>query len=493
MPDTTPTNGNGHHVPRAPIAIIGLGCVLPDAPDVPRFWQNLIDGRSSIREVPKDRWDPALFHSADRADLDRTYSKLGAFVTDFALDTRRFRIPPNVVKAMDAAQLWALSAAQQALADAGYDAKPFDRSRCGVVLGATGSEEVRTPTALRVYFPWIRDKILKAPSVAAMAPADRDRLIAEFEERFKDGLPRVTEDTMPGELSNIIAGRVANLLDLSGPNFTTDAACASGAAAIDAAVKALQARDVDLVLTGGIDHNQGPTMYVKFSRIGALSGTGSFPFDERADGFIMGEGAVVLLLKRLEDAERDGDRVHAIIRGVGSSSDGKGKGITAPNVEGQVTALRRAYVESGIGPEGIDYVEAHGTGTVVGDAAEIEALRRVYGPGPRATGPVPLGSVKSNIGHLKAASAAAGVLKAVLALRERTLPPSLGYRTPSPHLRLHESPFHVHTTTAPWPAPPMGRPRRAAVSSFGFGGTNFHLVLEEAVAADARLWPLLLA
>jgi acyl transferase domain-containing protein len=480
---------NGRAGYHEPVAIIGLGCVLPDAPDVPTFWANLRSGRCSIREVPRDRWDPRLYYTPDRSDADRSYSKIGSFVTDFVPDTRRHRMPPNVLKAMDAGQLWALAAAEQALADAGYDARPFDRSRCAVILGATGSEEMRTPTALRVYFPYIRAALESTAQVRSLPEEERGRFLAEAEAAYKAGLPRVTEDTMPGELANVIAGRVANLLNLRGPNFVTDAACASSAAAIDAACKALRAHEADVVLTGGADRNQGISMFVKFCRIGALSATGSFPFDERADGFVMGEGAVVLLLKRLRDAERDGDRVYAVVRGVGASSDGKGKGITAPNVEGQVEALRRALDDAGLHADDVDAIEGHGTGTVVGDAAEAEALRRVYLP--RSAAPLPIGSVKSNLGHLKSAAGALSVLKAALALHHGELPPTLGVGRPSPHLRLDGSPLRVATEATRWPE--TDRPRRIGVSCFGFGGSNFHLVLEQAQRTEARLWPLLVA
>jgi acyl transferase domain-containing protein len=485
----TTAGANGHRRLRDPIAIIGLGCVLPDAPDVPTFWRNLAAGRCSITEVPRERWDPDLFWSPDRRAPDRTYSKIGAFVRDFRLDPRRFRVPPRVLAAMDAAQLWALAAVDEAWRDAGYDTRPFDRDRCAVILGATGSEEVRTPTALRVYFPLVRRLLESTPSWAQLEAAARAQLLEEAEEAFLRALPPVTEDTMPGELSNVIAGRVANAFDLRGKNFTTDAACASSAAAIEAAVHALQNHECDLALTGGVDHNQGVSMYVKFCRLGALSARGSHPFDARADGFVMGEGAAIFLLKRLDDAQRDGDPIHAVIRGVGASSDGRGRAITAPSVEGQVQCVRNALANAGVGPETIDYVEAHGTGTVVGDAVEVAALRRVFDE-HRPMGSVYLGSVKSNIGHLKSASAAAAVLKTVLALREGVIPPSLGFETPAPQVPLPGSPFRVPPEQEPWPRA-YERPRRAGVSSFGFGGTNFHLVLEAAPAAEARLWPLL--
>jgi len=479
------TNGSSS---REPIAIVGLGCVLPDAHDVATFWSNLERGHCSIREVPRERWDPALYYSPDRRDGDRTYSKIGSFIPPNGNHSLRHRIPPSVVKSTDAGQLWALEAADQALQDAGYHERAFDRERCAVILGATGSEEMRTPTALRVYLPHVWSMLESAPTVQALPEASRRQLQVEVERAYKTTMPSVTEDTMPGELANVMAGRVANVLNLRGPNFVTDAACASSAIALDAACKSLRSHEVDAVLTGGSDRNQGVSMFVKFCRLGALSANGSFPFDERADGFVMGEGAVVFLLKRLSDARRDGDRVYATVRGVGTSSDGRGRAITAPNVEGQVAALQRALTSAGVPARDVDAIECHGTGTAVGDVVEVESLRRVYGDRPAAE-PLWIGSVKSNLGHLKSAAGALSVLKAVLALHHGRLPPTIGVTKPNPRLKLEESPLRIATQAVDL-APP-GRPARIGVSCFGFGGTNVHVILESAAERDATPWPLL--
>ena len=249
---------------------------------------------------------------------------------------------------------------------------------------------------------------------------------------------------------------------------------------MSAAVEGLVQRDYDAVLTGGIDRNMGVTSYVKFCKIGALSATGTRPYADGADGFVMGEGAAVFLLKRLADAERDGDTVLSVLRGIGGSSDGKGKGITAPNPIGQKLAIRRAWEKARLDPRSCSLVEGHGTSTKVGDSVELESLAEGVGAAGLPAGSIPIGSVKSNIGHLKAAAGAAGMLKAVLALRDKVLPPSLHWERPNPNLDWRVSPFTVNTELREWPAPPCGV-RRAGVSAFGFGGTNFHVVLEEHV------------
>ena len=291
-------------------------------------------------------------------------------------------------------------------------------------------------------------------------------------------VPAVTEDTMPGELSNVIAGRVANIFNFSGPNFVTDAACASSFAALQAAIAGLVEKQFDYALSGGIDRNMGVESFVKFCKIGALSPDGSRPYAEGANGFVMGEGGAVFLLKRLEDAEREGDKIYAVVRGVGGSSDGKGKGITAPNPLGQQRAIERAWQDAGLSPATAGYFEGHGTSTKVGDVAEVQSLVSVLAPLGIKAGQIGLGSVKSNIGHLKSAAGAAGLLKTILSLHEQTLLPSVNFERPNPEIDFAHLPVRVETVSHDWQRPSEGV-RRAGISSFGFGGTNFHVVIEE--------------
>jgi len=466
---------------RDAIAIVGIGAVMPDAGDAPTFWRNIKDGRCSIGEVPPDRWDASLYYDPDHAAPDRTYSKIGGFVRSF--DWKPFDwklpIPPTVGEAMDRAQKWGIIASRQALLDFGYPERGLDRSRTAVILGNAMAGDMHYLTAARILSPEIVEELRRTPSFAALPEQTRQALTDELGQGVDSRFPPITEDTMPGELSNIIAGRVAALFDLHGPNFVTDAACASSMASLTAAVDGLREGSFDAVLTGGIDANMGPTPFIKFSKIGALSATGSRPYDQGADGFIMGEGAAVFLLRRLEDAERDGDQIYAVIRGFGGSSDGKGKGIVAPNPAGQVRAMTRAWEAAGCDPRSATLIEGHGTSTAVGDAVELQCLEEVFGGEGRAPGSLALGSVKSNIGHLKGAAGAAGLLKATLALHEKVLPPSLGWVRPGSDAPLSGA-VKVNVELRPWPTPECGV-RWAGVSSFGFGGTNFHAVLEEYV------------
>ncbi|GAB3888594.1 hypothetical protein GCM10029964_056540 [Kibdelosporangium lantanae] len=338
-------------------------------------------------------------------------------------------------------------------------------------------------TALRINFPEFVRELERSATFAGLAKKTRAAIVEETRHGMASVLPAITEDTMPGELSNILAGRVANLFDLRGPSYVTDAACASGLAAMAAAVEGLVNHEYDYVLTGGIDRNMGVAAFVKFCKIGALSATGTRPYGEGADGFVMGEGGTLFLLKRLADAERDGDRVYAVLLGMGGSSDGRGKGITAPNPVGQRLAVRRAWELAGVDPLTCSLIEGHGTSTAVGDVAEVAALADVFAGAP--AGSIPLGSVKSNIGHLKAAAGTAGVFKAVMALHHKVLPATLHAEHPNPDIDFGHSPFRVNTEQRPWDTPAPGV-RRAGVSAFGFGGTNFHAVLEEYVPGRHR-------
>jgi len=464
------------------IAIVGVGAILPDARNVLAFWDNVKNGRYSITEVNKGRWDPARYYDPDHSAPDKTYSKIGGWVRDYAWDPVKWHlpIPPCVVDAMDEAQKWAIACTREALEDYGYPGRALDLDRTAVILGNAMAGEKHYLTALRVFFPEYAGELEASASFEALPEAVRQSITSELHDRMSKRLPEITEDSMPGELANCIAGRIASIFNFHGPNFVTDAACASAMAAINSAAEGLIEHDFDTVITGGIDRNMGAPTFVKFCKIGALSATGTRPYAEGADGFVMGEGAAIFLLKRLADAERDGDKIHAVIRGMGGSSDGKGKGITAPNPIGQKFSIERAWKNAGLSPATATYIEGHGTSTRVGDVVEVQSMAGILNEFHLPLASVALGSVKSNFGHLKGAAGAAGLLKTVLALRDKVLPPSVHCEHPNPDIDFAHSPLYVNTTLKPWTVPP-DIPRRAGVSAFGFGGTNFHAVLEEYV------------
>ena len=461
--------------PFEPIAVIGLAALMPDAPSIDAFWQNIIDSKVSIKEIHEGRWPGPINHfyrKGGPGDSKEgfTYSKIGALVDGFEFDWRRWRQPPGTLPQIDPCQLWAVSVAADAIEQAGYDgdSKDIDRTRCGVVFANALGGENRNLSNIRVWSNHTTELAKKHGLAEQNAEAFTNDLL--------EGTPRVDEDTMPGELANVVSGRVANLLDLQGPNHAMDAACASSMAAVLDACRLLQTRQVDLMLAGATDRTMDPATFSKFSAIGALSPTHSTPFDAGANGFVMGEGAGVLLLKRLSEAIADGDEIHAVIRGIGGSSDGRGKGITAPSQRGQVQAIARAYNQAGYPASTVELVEAHGTSTKVGDATELSTLSLLWDGFPKGDH-VAVGSIKSQIGHLKAAAGIAGIMKSIMALHHRTIPPSAGFVTPNPTVEWDNVPFFVPTEARDWPQP-EGHPRRAGISAFGFGGTNFHVALE---------------
>jgi 3-oxoacyl-(acyl-carrier-protein) synthase len=453
---------------RRAVAIVGMSAIMPEAPDAAAFWENIAKARYSITDVPPERWDPALYYDPDPAAVDKTYSKIGGWVREFEWNPLAWRlpIPPKVGEQMDDGQQWAINLTRAALMDAGWPQRPIDGERTAVILGNALAGEKHYETYMRICFPEVVRELRSSPTFATLPSEVKEQIIAEAQERWRALSAPITEDTMPGELANVIAGRVANLFDFRGPNYVTDAACASGMAAMNAAVEGLVAGQYDAAITGGIDRNMGVAAFVKFCKIGALSATGTRPYADGADGFVMGEGGAVFLLKRLADAERDGDRVYAVIRGMAGSSDGKGKGITAPNPAGQRLAVERAWRNAGIDPSTASLVEGHGTSTRVGDVVEVEALQSVFGAGGARPGSIPLGSVKSNIGHLKGAAGAAGVFKVAMALAEKVLPPSVGATRRTRTIDWASSVLTVNTELRDWAAAerrPLGGRQRVRV------------------------------
>ena len=472
------SNGRMKQEPLAPLAIVGMACLFPKADDVSAFWANLKNGVDAITDIPSTHWNVQDFFDDDPKAPDRTYARRGGFLSPVAFDPLAFGIAPNDIEATDTTQLLGLMVAQQALEDAGYGEKgSFDRDRTSVILGVTGTLELAIPLGARLGHPLWR-RALKESGIA-------DDLAETVVQKISDGYVGWQENSFPGLLGNVVAGRIANRLDLGGTNCVVDAACASSLAALHLAGLELASGRSDMVLAGGMDTFNDIFMYMCFSKTPALSPTGDCrPFDKSADGTIIGDGLGVLVLKRLADARRDKDTIHAVIRSVGSSSDGKGTAIYTPAASGQAKALRNAYDAAGISPESIELLEAHATGTKVGDATEVASLSTVFREAVVEGTWCALGSVKSQLGHTKAAAGVAGVIKVALALKHKVLPPTLKVTEPLDALKNGSSPFYINTTKRPWLSS-EDHPRRAAVSAFGFGGTNFHCVLEEADAAKA--------
>jgi polyketide-type polyunsaturated fatty acid synthase PfaA len=465
-----------------PVAVVGVSALFPGSPEAERFWRNIIEGVDLLSEVPGSHWRIDDYYDPAPRTPDKVYVRRGGFLPDIDFPPMDFGIPPNVVPATDTAQLLALRVAQQVLEDAtDGDLSDIDRERVSVVLGATGGTELISSMSGRLQRP-IWERTLRAAGLS-------EREVTAVSERMTSSYTPWQENTFPGLLSNVIAGRIANRFDLGGRNCVVDAACGSSLAALEVALHELYLGESDMVITGGVDCFNDIFMFMCFAKVTALSPTGDCrPFSNQSDGTMLGEGLAMFALKRLDDAERHGDRIYAVIRGIGTSSDGRAKSIYAASPAGQAKALRRAYSAAGYGPETVGLVEAHGTGTKAGDAAEFAALQEVFAASGRVDRQwCALGSVKSQVGHTKGAAGAGGLFKAVMALHHRALPPTIKVDQPNPAFELEKSPFYLSTRAKPWMTD-GDVPRRASVSSFGFGGTNFHVTVEQYIGPGKRAW-----
>ncbi len=454
------------------IAVTGIGALFPDAINLSEYWSNIIDRKDSIKDISSDFWKLEDFYDIDPSAKDKTYSYKAGVVSSVDFDSVEFGIPPKVMESIAVDQIFALVVAKQALTDAcviGEKSCPVNRDKVGVILGA-GIGKTAFSLSQRLQVPKIRKILINSGVPEKMT----DRIIS----RIQDSEVEWSEASNPGYLANVVAGRISNRFDFTGTNCTVDAACGSSLAALKYSIHELQSRDCDIVLTGGVNLDCSPFSFVSFSKTPAISKSSICrPFDNNSDGMILGDGVGMVVLKRLSDAERDGDRIYAVIRSVGSSGDGKAKSIFAPSKEGQISALERAYENAEIEPKSIGLIEAHGTGTSVGDACEVDSLISFFNSNQAAGESIALGSVKSQIGHTRLSAGIAGMIKTIMALHHKVLPPMINVTSPLPVLE--GSPFYVINKARPWIVNQNNPVRRAAVSAFGFGGTNFHVVLEE--------------
>uniref|UniRef100_UPI0003625516 type I polyketide synthase n=1 Tax=Actinokineospora enzanensis TaxID=155975 RepID=UPI0003625516 len=473
------TSHQQHRTADTPIAIVGVAGLFPMAHDHRDFWQNIVDAADCTQDVPASRWRVEDYYDPDPGAPDKTYCTRGGFVPDVAFSPLEWGLPPNQMEVTTVVQMLSLGVARDLLRDAGaVDSTWYDPARTGVVLGVAGPTTLSHPLAARLSTPVLREVVRSC----GLSEQDAEEIAARYVEAF----PPWEENSFPGLLGNVIAGRVANRLDLGGMNCTVDAACASSLSAVHIAIGELLSGRADMMITGGADTENSVFGYMCFAKTQALSKSGRIrPFDDSADGTLVGEGIGMLALKRLADAERDGDRVYAVIRGVGASSDGRFKSIYAPRAEGQVVALRRAYADADCSPASIGLFEAHATGTRVGDKTELTALNELLSSTTEEKRFAAIGSVKSQIGHTKGAAGAASLIKLAMGLYHKTLPPTINVERPNTTIDFDAAAFYLNTGTRPWITDPRRPVRRAAASAMGFGGTNFHVVLEEASADRA--------
>lgn len=458
------------------IAIVGMACLFPGAPDLTTYWQNIVNKVDAVSDPPEGWEGDAWYDPASTAN-DRIYTKKGGYLGDLArFDPLRYGVMPSAVDGAEPEHFLALKVASEALADAGDPEIPINRERTDLIIGR-GTFINRGYTTLHQHGLFI-DQTLRL--VQELTPEFPKEKLQELKEKLKSNLPPFTPETAPGLVSSVMSGRVANRLDLRGANYGVDAACASSLIAVELGVQSLLTGKCDVVLAGGVQLATHHLMLMVFTQLGALSRTAQIrPFDEAADGTLLGEGVGFVVLKRRRDAQRDGNRIYALVKAVGSSSDGRGKSVVAPKMEGEELAIRRAYQLAGVSPATVKLVEAHGTAMPLGDLTEIQALGRVFGGRHNGLSGCALGSVKSMIAHLIPAAGMAGLIKTALALHSKLLPPTLHCGTPNPKLELEKTPFYINQDNRPWIHGDLKTPRRAGVNSFGFGGINAHAVLEE--------------
>ena len=465
LPDPRP-----EHIDQSDIAIIGMAGIFPGAENVDEFWRNIVFGNDCITEVDPFRWDPEIFFDAHSRDTQHTVSKWGGFIGKSDFDALEFGIPPEAVTRTEPIQLLALLVAKRALEDAGLtDPANSDFEETSVFFGVEGAGELVKARSVHT----VLREILK------VLPPDLDAI-----------MPRLSEYEFPSFLTNITSGRISNRLNTGGRNYTIDAACAASLAALDIAVTELRTKKADMAIVGGADLHNRIDDYLGFNSLGALSPEGRCAtFDADADGMAISEGICAIVIKRLEDAERDGNTIYAVIKGIGGSSDGKSLGLTAPSKRGQLLALERAYEDAGLRPSDVGFIEAHGTGTALGDWTEVSALTQFFVEDGAQPGQTALGSLKSVIGHTKTAAGLAGLMKVALCVHYGILPPTLHIRQLNKAFA-PGTPFNLRADKAGyWP----DAKRIAGVSAFGFGGTNFHAIVQnyEAKTPEAPLasWP----
>jgi len=471
----------GEHDNLEDIAIVGMSCLFPGADRVDKFWQNIVGKVDCITEAPPD-WQPELFYDPRGPEFDKSYVRRGGFVGDLCrFNPMKYGVPPSAIEGAEPDHFIALRCAFEAMEDAGFPEIPVNRDKTGVIVGR----------GIFVNRGWVAvfqrlfavDQLLSV--LRTIEPHRTEEDLNYLAEELKRRLPPANADTFPGLVHSALVGRIANRLDLNGPAYTLDAACASVSLCVEHATRELRSGRCDAVIVGGSQVSLPAPVHIMFCHLEALSREGLIaPFSAQATGTVLGQGCGMLVLKRRTDAEQDGNRIYALIKGVGSSSDGKGAGILAPRTEGQQLSINRAYEQSHVPRSKIDLIEAHGTGIPMGDATEIETLTACFAKNEIRHPGVAIGSIKSMIGHLIPASGAASLIKTALAVYHRTLPPTLHAAENHPDLHLEDTMFYTCDEPRPWLRQHNDAPRRAGVNAFGFGGINAHVILEEHTGAD---------
>ena len=470
------------HRCNVPLAVIGMGCRMPGADSIDEYWRLLRDGNSAIIDLPPERLDRDLYYDPREGTLGKSYSLLGGIVPERPIDRERCPLPEELIQSVDVAHLTMCEVAADACRHAGMDPFNLPLRKTGVYIGHSGGSCLGGEIAYSTYIEEIAEYLKESATFAALPPDVREASIRELVERVHREKPHRSPDGGPELGAHAVSALISEAFDLNGPFMAIDAACASSLIAVALGAQALQQGLVDMAIVGGASYSKWYG-FVLFSQAQSMSATGSRPFDADADGLISSDGYAAVILKTLPRAIADGDRILSVIRGIGISSDGRGKSLWAPRKEGQVYAIHRAY-QHHVDPAHLQYIECHATSTQVGDATELGALSLALRDRVPAGSRVPIGSVKANIGHTLEAAGIAGFVKTVLAMKHRIIPPQINFRTPNPQIDWEHIPFYVPTQAETWPEPAKGHARRAAVNAFGIGGLNVHVVLDDAPSAE---------
>ena len=468
-----------------PLAIVGMACRLPGADNIEAFWELLRRGGSAIERMPDEKLNRELYYDPVKGRRGKTYSDIGGFIEERELDWSVLPFSREEAAQWDRCHLTLCEVAAAACRDAGWNPRALPLRNGAVFVGHSGGSTLGGELAYRILAPEYVKLLEEIPAlVQAFGETDRKQLLAQLQSRIQSGRPERDDFGRPHTEAGFAAGIVSSALGLTGPHMSIDAACASSLVALALAAATLQTGQSDIAIVGGASYNKSDSL-ILFSNAQSCSASGSRPFDEAADGLISSEGYVAVVLKTLERAKADGDRIHAVVHGIGVSSDGRGKSLWAPRKEGQYTAIRRAYSEN-VTPASVQMVEAHATSTQVGDATEMEALSQFFAENCVQGQRIPVGSVKSNIGHTLETAGLAGLVKAVLSIQHATIPPSINVKNLSRSIPWSEIPLYVPHQCEAWPSMAAHAPRRAAVNAFGIGGLNVHVVVEEYLDQAAK-------
>ena len=470
------------------VAIIGIGLRIPGASNVEQYWDLLINGKSMIKQIPAARWNLDDHHRGDSESLFTSYTDKGGFIDNpYEFDPLFFGISPREAEVMDPQQRLFLEIAWETLQSAGYGGK-YRTNKIGVFVGCEQNTYMEHFNGYRSYM-LLKEKLEASKTFHGLSLDKQQELMNTILDVLQPG--ELVADAVAGNGLNQVASRVSHSLNLTGPSLVINTACSSSLVALHQACESLFSGQTDMAIAGGISLNLSPMPYVSLSRVSALSPTGSCrPFDEKADGMVLSEGGSAILIKPLKEALKDGDYIYSVIKGSAINNDGHSQGVTAPRPQGQAELIKTAYMRSGINPETISYIETHGTATPLGDPIEIEGLTQGFRSFTTKKQFCGVGSVKSSIGHMLAASGMTSLIKVALSLKNKTIPHTLNYETPNLNIQFDQSPFYVVDQKPRTWTRLTDTPLRAGVNAFGFGGTNAHIILEEPPNQEDALFDL---